>query len=111
MSTNTEQQYNVHQLAEEIRKLLPAARGSLALVHKPCRRKNCKACISGEKHPAYIFGFKRGGKQYCRHVPPELAPTLKAAIANGRRIEELLTDMGEALILEHRRKRDAKVGT
>ena len=37
--------------------LYPVARGSLALVHKPCANPNCPACKSGEKHPSWIFGY------------------------------------------------------
>ena len=91
----------------EAASLWPMAKGSLALVRRPCIRPRCAACKRGEKHPAWIFTFREKGRQRCLYVRPALAETLRQAIRNGRRVEELLTRSGAALIERHRRARAA----
>ncbi len=68
--------------------LYPVARGSLALVHKPCANPNCPACKSGEKHPSWIF----------MHVQPRHVEILREAIENGRKLEQMILEEGLALI-------------
>ena len=41
------------------------------------------------------------------YVPARLVPLIKRALKNGRRIEELLYQIGPALIREHRQSRAA----
>jgi hypothetical protein len=96
-----------HQQAflEELADLWPLAKGSLALVRKPCIRPNCRACKSGKKHPAVIFTFRQDGKQRCRYVPAELAPLLRQAIDNGRKLDKRLTELGVELLARYRQQR------
>ena len=91
--------------AEDVAALWPLAKGSLALVRRPCIRANCPACRSGKKHAGWIFTFRQGGRQRCRYVPRDLAPLLRQAIANGRLLEARLTRAGVELIERHRRER------
>jgi len=88
----------------------PALKGSLALVHKPCIRPNCRACASGKKHPNYLLAFSHKGRRRCLYVPWEIVPLLKEALENGRRIEKLLYQMGPALIAEYRAESPAQTG-
>jgi hypothetical protein len=97
-------------LLEEIRKRWPIARGTLAEVAKPCIRSTCTACERGEGHAAFNFTFRKDGKPRCLYVPRELVPALERALENGRRIEERMVELAEALILEHRQRRTAKAG-
>ena len=90
---------------DELAHLWPLARGSLAEVRKPCIRPACRACREGRKHKAIIFGFTQGGKRRCRYVPADLAPVLREALANGRRLEGRLADLGADLIDRYRRNR------
>ena len=90
---------------EAMREAYPLAKGSLALVRRPCIRRNCRACGSGVKHGAWIFSFRQGGRQQCRYVPKDLVERLRQAIAHGRRLEALLAQAGADLIGEHRRQR------
>ena len=95
-------------LEEAFRKLAeayPLAKGSLALVRRPCIREHCRACQSGRKHAAWIFSFRQSGRQYCRYVPKELVAPLRQAIANGRRLEGLLAQAGADLMDHYRRER------
>ena len=85
---------------------MPAVKGSLTEVKKPCIRPNCKACKSGEKHPAHLFSFMNDGRQRCRYVAREFVPEFKKAVENGRRIEELMSRLGEELIGDYRANRD-----
>lgn len=88
----------------------PALKGSLAEVRKPCIRPNCAACARGDKHPNYLLTFTEKGRRRCLYVPKSLVPTLKRALKNGRRIEQLLYEMGPALLREYRAKNPAQTG-
>lgn len=88
----------------------PALKGSLALVYKPCIRPNCPACSSGKKHPNHLLAFTQKGRRRCVYVPMAMVPLLKRALQNGRRIEQLLYEMGPALIAAYRAKNPAQTG-
>jgi hypothetical protein len=89
-------------------RLWPALKGSLAQVRKPCIRKNCPACSRGDKHTAWLLAFTERGRRRCMYVPQNLVPLMRQAIKNGRRLEQLLYQMGPALIKEFRRQRKAQ---
>jgi hypothetical protein len=93
---------------DELADLWPLAKGSLTFVRKPCIRRTCPACKAGRKHPTILFSFTQGGKRRCRYVPADLAPVLRQALANGRRLERRLSELGAALIDAYRRQRDAE---
>ena len=84
--------------------LWPALKGSLSLVRKPCVRPNCAACASGQKHLAYMLSFTQRGRRRCMYVPNALAPLIRRGLRNGRTLEQLLYQMGPALLLDHRQK-------
>jgi len=88
----------------------PALKGSLAEVYKPCIRPNCAACARGEKHPNYLLSFTEKGRRRCLYVPKSMVPVLQRALENGRRIEQLLYEMGPALLREYRAKNPAQTG-
>ncbi len=88
----------------------PALKGSLAQVYKPCIRPNCAACARGQKHPNYLLTFTEKGRRRCLYVPKAMVPLLKRASANGRRIEQLLYEMGPALLREYRAENPAQTG-
>ena len=95
---------------EKLRPLWPALKGSLALVRKPCIRPNCPVCARGDKHPNYLLAFTLNGQRRCLYVPGEMVPVLQRALDNGRRIEQLLYEMGPALLREYRRQNPAQTG-
>jgi hypothetical protein len=88
----------------EVAALWPALKGSLSLVRKPCVRPNCAACASGQKHLAYMLSFTQRGRRRCMYVPNALAPLIRRGLRNGRILEQLLCQMGPALLLDHRQK-------
>jgi hypothetical protein len=90
---------------EELAGVWPLAKGSLAETRKPCIRPKCPACRSGRKHKAVIFSFTQAGKRCCRYVPAELVPLLREALANGRRLERRLVELGAELLERHRQQR------
>jgi hypothetical protein len=94
------------EFARQVQSRWPALKGSLARVYKPCIRKNCPACARGDKHPAWILSFLDRGTRRCMYVPQALVPTLRQALRNGRKLEELLAHMGPALIQAYRHQRD-----
>ena len=100
----------ITRFLDEIRKLWPVARGTLAEVAKPCIRSTCAACERGERHTAFNFTFRKDGKQRCLYVPRDLVPELERALENGRRIEARMVEIAQGLILEHRQRRKIKTG-
>jgi len=78
---------------------------ALSHVRKPCIHPGCQACARGDKHPSWIFTLYHEGKQRCLYVPEDLVATLRQAIANGRKVEQMLAKCGAALLYEHRRGR------
>jgi hypothetical protein len=95
---------------EKLAPLWPALKGSLALVHKPCIRPHCRACASGVKHPNYLLTYTQNGKRRCLYVPGPMVPVLQNALKNGRHIEQLLYQMGPALVQEYRAQNPAPTG-
>lgn len=91
----------------ELRRLWPIARGSLCEVAKPCVRAGCAACVQGDKHPSFIFSYRKDGKQRCLYVPRELVPQLQRAIEGGQWVERRLSELGAALVFAHRERRQA----
>jgi hypothetical protein len=98
------------RLRNKLKSYWPALKGSLALVYKPCIRSNCRACASGKKHPNWLLAFSDKGRRRCLYVPGKLVPAVKRALLNGRRVEQLLYQMGPALIQEYRAKHPAQTG-
>jgi hypothetical protein len=94
-----------------LRRLWPAIKGSLVQVHKPCIRKRCPACASGQKHPAWILSVVIAGRRSTRYVQEPWVPEIKHAIKNGRKIEELLQQAAVQLVLTHRKSRRNSVKT
>jgi hypothetical protein len=90
--------------------LWPALKGSLAEVRKPCIRPNCPACRRGHKHPNYLLAFTQKGRRRCLYVPQAMVPALQRALDNGRRLEQLLYEMGPALLREYRANHPAQTG-
>lgn len=90
--------------------LWPALKGSLAQVRKPCIRPNCPACACGDKHSNYLLAFTEKGRRRCLYVPQAMVPVLKRALKNGRRVEQLLYEMGPALLREYRADHPAQTG-
>lgn len=102
---NYSEESDMEKFLKELARRWPVAKGSLAEVRKPCMRPNCRTCRSGQKHPAFIFGFREDGRQRCLYVPRELVAALGRAIENGRWLEKELSHMGRQLIEAYRRNR------
>jgi hypothetical protein len=95
---------------EQLMALWPALKGSLAQVRKPCIRPDCRACARGDKHPNYLLAFTQKGRRRCLYVPKAMVAVLQRALENGRRIEQLLQEMGPALLREYRAQNPAQTG-
>lgn len=95
---------------DQLRACWPALKGSLALVHKPCVRPNCPACARGQKHPNYLLAFTQKGRRRCLYVPKAMIGVIQHALENGRRIEQLLYEMGPALLRQYRLENPAQTG-
>ena len=89
----------------EVSKLWPAAKGSVAEIHKPCVRSGCRACAEGRGHKAFILSYRDGKRRHCLYVPAKMVAIVRKAIANGRQIEQLLSRAGAQIVLRNRRNR------
>jgi hypothetical protein len=78
----------------EVQKLSPVASGSLCLRKSPCIRKNCPTCAKGERHSSFALYGRHAGKRFSIYVPEELVPEVREAIANGRRVQDLISEAG-----------------
>lgn len=87
---------------QQLTALWPALKGSLAQVYKPCIRRNCPACARGDKHPAWLLSFSAQGRRKTMYVPLALVPTIRKALHNGRKIEQLLYRSGPQMLKQHR---------
>jgi hypothetical protein len=72
----------------------PVADGSLSLRKSPCVRSNCPACAAGEGHRSHVLYGRTAKKRFSIYVPEELVPEVRAAIENGRRLKELISEAG-----------------
>lgn len=97
------------QFLQDLQRLWPAIKGSLAEVQKPCIRRDCPACARGDKHSAFILSFTQNGRRRCMYVPRELVPQLQQALQNGRQLEARLSQLGPALLRQYRQQRDARL--
>lgn len=89
----------------EVGGLWPAAKGSVAEIHKPCVRSGCRACAEGRGHKAFILSYRDGNRRHCLYVPAKMVEVVRKAIANGRQIEQLLSKAGAQMVLRNRRNR------
>src|SRR5436309_13778583 len=83
-----------HWFAGVIRDLWPVAVGSLSLRKGPCIRPNCPACGSGEGHSSHALYGRQGKRRFSAYVPERLVPEVRAAIQNGRRLQEIINEAG-----------------
>ena len=83
---------------KEFKAFYPVAHGTLTFVRKPCNNPNCSACKSGDKHPAWMFTFRKDGRHHCMHVQPRHVDIIREAIENGKRLEEMILEEGIALL-------------
>ena len=70
--------------------LWPAALGSLSLRRTRCMRKNCSACLSGEKHPSWVLSGHIQDQRFSLYVPEALVPEVQRCLENGRALQDLL---------------------
>lgn len=75
-------------------------------------RANCPACAAGEGHRSYVLYGRTAKKRFSIYVPEDLVPEVRAAMENGRRLKELITEAGrrytQALKEERKRRAPAK---
>lgn len=92
---------------EEATRLWPAALGSLSLRRSPCIRPGCPVCQTGEQHASYVLYGREGGKRFAVYIPDELAPQIREALENGRKLRAVLYEAGRryAEALKHERDR------
>jgi len=87
-------------------------RGSVVVLRRPCVRKTCGRCRSGEKHPATYLSVKVKGKTRLVYLPKGWVGQAKGWTAEWRRLGGLLGQMSRAnvelLRLLPRRERERK---
>ena len=87
------------ELLRRIASLMPFAKGSVCVSHKPCGNPwKCKKCLSGEMHPSVQYSYRENGKLRSMHVQPRFLPLVEQAVANGREVERILAEAGKKYI-------------
>ena len=71
-----------------------AAKGSIREYKRNCGSKKCRKCASGERHPRHQMTYYQYGRQRSRHVGPLQLEQMREAIANVRKLEELMVRSG-----------------
>jgi hypothetical protein len=90
--------------ADVIRDLWPVAVGSLSLRKGSCIRPNCRTCASGKGHSSYALYGRRGNRRFSIYVPEKLVPEVRAAVQNGRKLQELVNQAGVRYVSALKRK-------
>jgi hypothetical protein len=92
---NTEKPAEIGQwFWDTVQALWPVADGSLSLRKSSCVRVNCSACAAGEGHRSYVLYGRGEKKRFSIYVPEELVPEVRAALENGRRLKDLISEAG-----------------
>jgi hypothetical protein len=108
-STSTPQQVQ-DWLHQQIALLGPLSLGSLSFRKAGCGKPNCSSCKSGEKHRSHVLYGKIGQRRHTVYVPQDLVPEVERAIANGRRLQELLQEAGRRYALALKREAGPRQG-
>ena len=93
---------------EQLAPLWPVALGSLSLRRSPCIRPRCHACETGEQHVSYVLYGRHQGRRFAVYVPDRLAPEVRKALENGRRLQELLYEAGQRYLLALKQSKTSK---
>ncbi len=91
-----------------IQEMWPVAEGSLSLRKSPCIRENCPACANGEGHLSYVLYGREGRRRLSIYVPEDLTPEIEKALANGRRLQQLMNEAGLRYVRALKRERRLK---
>lgn len=86
----------------------PIATGSLALRKGPCIRKHCPLCASGNGHSSYALYGRQGKRRFSIYIPERLVPEVRAAIQNGRALQELINEAGVRYVKALKGQEDGK---
>ncbi|MGH7322293.1 MAG: DUF6788 family protein [Candidatus Rokuibacteriota bacterium] len=83
-----------HQASREVtilrrllRTLWPVLQGSVVLLRRPCTRRGCARCATGDKHPATYLSLRRAGKTQLVYLPASLIREVTRGVQNYRRLQ------------------------
>jgi hypothetical protein len=79
---------------EQVQALWPIAHGSLSLRKSPCVRPNCPTCAAGVGHRSHVLYGRCSTGRFSVYVPEELVPEIERALENGRRLNDLVNEVG-----------------
>ena len=94
-----------------VQQLWPVATGSLSLRKSPCIRENCNVCASGKRHSSYALYGRHERRRFSIYVPEELVPDVRAAIRNGRQLQELINEAGVRYVTALKKSQLPKPGS
>ena len=72
----------------------PLLRGTLVLRLRSCGKSYCR-CQRGQKHPALYLYTRSGGRQIGTYIPKALHETVRQAVDNGHRVQQLLDQIAQ----------------
>ncbi len=92
---------------EEVKRLLPVAKGSLGISKNKCVYKNCRICKTGKKHTFHRLYIGVKGKRTNIYIPKDMVGMVEEAIQNGRKLEHLMVEAGIRWVKALKRKRQS----
>jgi hypothetical protein len=90
----------------------PVLRGALVLQYRSCGKSYCH-CQTGQKHPALYLHTRSGDQRVRIYIPPALHEAVRAAIENGRQIDQridLVSEQNLQALLEQKQELLARKG-
>lgn len=91
------------QRLQELARVGPLIRGSLAAVGVRCGHPTCR-CARGERHRAYVLTRTVAGRTQTIHVPRALVEEVTQWVQEHRRLKQLIQEisaLSEQLIRQH----------
>jgi hypothetical protein len=85
---------------EQVRRLLPLVKGSLAEVQLTCGTRTCRCHAEGPKHRGYYLSYRLRGESRTVYVPQGAVREMRRAHANWLRMKKVLEEHTAGTVAE-----------
>jgi hypothetical protein len=92
------------RIPEELRKLWPVMKGSLAEVELTCGTPQCRCHAGGPKHKGFYFSYRLKGRSHTVYVPRAVLEDVRQAHAHWQALKELLEELTAQRVEELRQR-------
>lgn len=95
---------------EQVGRLLPLLKGSLAEVHLTCGTPTCRCHAEGPKHRGYYLSYRLHGESRTAYVPQGAVGEVRRAHANWRAMKKLLEEHTQRTVADLLRRTSRRRG-